>query len=83
MWAILTTEWFPVGEYNKLTARKVGPIEIIRKINPNVDQLKLSSHIKMSDVFNVKHFLPFIDDSSDEDVNSRINSLQPGEDDVD
>jgi hypothetical protein len=27
VWAILTKDRFPVGEYNKLAARKVGPIE--------------------------------------------------------
>jgi hypothetical protein len=83
MWAILTKDRFPVREYKKLTARKVGLIEIIEKINPNAYQLKLPSHIKMFDVFNVKHLVPFIDDLSDEDANSRTNSLQPGEDDVD
>jgi hypothetical protein len=83
VWAILTKDKFPVGEYNKLAARKVGPIEIIEKINPNAYQLKLPSHIKASDVFNVKHLVPFIDDSSDEDANSMTNSLQLGEDDVD
>jgi hypothetical protein len=35
VWAILTKDKFPVGEYNKLAAHKVGPVEIITKINPN------------------------------------------------
>jgi hypothetical protein len=79
----LTKDRFPVGEYNKLATRKVGLVQIIAKINPNAYQLKLPSHIKTSDVFNVKHLVPFIEDSSEEDANSRTNSLQPGEDDVD
>jgi hypothetical protein len=83
VWAILMKDRFPVGEYNKLAARKVGPVEIVEKINLNAYWLKLPSHIKTSDVFNVKHLVPFIGDSSDEDVNSRANSLQPREDDVD
>jgi hypothetical protein len=83
VWAILTKDSFYVGEYNKLAARKVGLIEIIEKINPNAYRLKLSSHIKTFDVFNVKHLVSFIDDSSDEDANLRTNSLQPREDDVD
>ena len=29
VWAILTKDRFPVGEYNMLAARKVGPIEVI------------------------------------------------------
>jgi hypothetical protein len=83
VWAILTKDRFPVREYNKLVAHKVGPVEIIEKINPNACRLKLPSHIKTSNVFNVKHLVPFIEDSSEEDANSRTNSLQPGEDDVD
>jgi hypothetical protein len=83
VWAILTKDRFPVGEYNKLAAHKVGPVEIVEKINPNAYRLKLPSYIKTSDVFNVKHLVPYIGDSSYEDANSRANSLQPGEDDVD
>ena len=48
----------------------------------NAYHLKLPSHIKTSDVFNIKHRVPFIDDSLDEDTNSRANSLKLGEDDV-
>jgi hypothetical protein len=83
MWAILSKDRFLLGEYNKLVARKVGSVDVIKKINPNTYQLKLSSHIKTSDIFNVKHLVPFIEDSSDVDANSRTNSLQPGEEDVD
>ena len=61
----------------------MGSIEVIKKINPKVYRLKLPSHFKTSDVFNVKHLGPFIDDSSDDDANSRMNSLQLREDDVD
>jgi hypothetical protein len=55
----------------------------VKKINPNTYQLKLPNHIKTLDVFNVKHLVPFIEDSSEEDENSRANSVQPGEDDID
>jgi hypothetical protein len=79
VWAILTKDHFPSGEYNKLAARKIGPVEIVKKIKANAYQLKLPSHIKTADVFNIKHLVPFFEDSSEEDV----NSLQPGEDDAD
>ena len=45
VWAILTKDRFPVGEYNKLSAKKIGPVEIIEKINSNAYLLKLPSHI--------------------------------------
>lgn len=74
VWAVLIKDRFPMGEYKKLVARKIGLLEIIEIFNPNAYQLKLPSHIKMFDVFNAKHLVPYIDDA---------NSLQPGEDDVD
>ena len=82
VWAVLRKDRFPIGEYNKLAADKIGPAKIIKKINPNAYQLKLSSNIKTFDVFNVKYLVLFISDSLDEDTNSRVNSLQPREDDV-
>jgi hypothetical protein len=75
VWAILTKDRFPSGEYNKLAACKIGPVEIVKKINANAYQLKLPSHIKTAYVFNIKHIVPFFDDSSEEDANSRENSL--------
>ena len=84
VWAILTKDRFPVGEYNKLSARKIGPFEIIEKINPNAYRLNLPSHIRTSDVFNVKHLVLFHGDSDeDEHLNSKANFPQPSEDDAD
>ena len=47
-----------MGDYNKLSAKKIGPVEIVEKINPNAYQLKLPSYIRNADVFNVKHLIP-------------------------
>ncbi|GJY15596.1 putative reverse transcriptase domain-containing protein, partial [Tanacetum coccineum] len=75
---------FPVGEYNKLSAKKIGPLEIVEKINSNAYRLKLPSHIRCYDVFNVKHLLPYHGDSSDDDlvVNSKANFIYPGGNDA-
>ncbi|KAB5511953.1 hypothetical protein DKX38_028981 [Salix brachista] len=85
VWAVLTKDRFPAGEYNKLSARKIGPVEIIEKINSNAYRLKLPSHIHTAVVFNVKHLIPFRGDSSSEEdlPNSWSNSSQQGEDDAD
>ena len=83
VWAILTKDRFSMGGYNKLAAHKVGPVEIVKKINLNAYRLKLPTHIKTSDVFNVRHLVLFVGDSLDEDANSRTDSLQLREDDVD
>ncbi|GKB81604.1 putative reverse transcriptase domain-containing protein, partial [Tanacetum coccineum] len=83
VWAVLTKDRFHVGEYNKLSI-KIGPLDIVEKINSNAYRLKLPSHIRCSDVLNVKHLLPYHGDSSDEDSvgNSRTNFVYPGGNDV-
>ena len=53
-WAVLTKERFLVGDYNKLSAKKIGPIEIIEKIDLNAYRLKLPSHIRTTNVLNVE-----------------------------
>ena len=59
VWAVLTKDQFFVGDYDKLSAKKIGPIEVIEKINP--------SHIQTVDIFNVKHLIPYVGDSSSGD----------------
>ncbi|PKI74757.1 hypothetical protein CRG98_004866 [Punica granatum] len=81
VWAILTKDRYPVGEYNKLSARKIRPVEVIEKINSNAYQLKLPNHIRTADVFNVKQLIPYTSDSSDDD-DSMVNSLHPWENDM-
>ena len=82
VWAVLTKDHFLVGDYNKLSAKKVGLVEIVEKINPNAYRLRLPSNIRIADVFNVKHLIPYAGDSSDDD-HSRANSVYPGENDAD
>ncbi|KAH7575977.1 hypothetical protein JRO89_XS02G0267200 [Xanthoceras sorbifolium] len=84
VWAILTKDRFPVGDYNKLAAKKIGPLEILEKINPNAYRLRLPSHIHTADVFNVKHLIPYSGDSSgeDPDCTPRSTFLHPGGDDA-
>lgn len=48
----------------------------LQKINDNAYRLRLSSHLRTSNVFNVKHLnLCFVD----ADMNSRTSSFQSGE----
>jgi hypothetical protein len=82
VWAVLTRDRFPIGEYNKLKEQKIGPCEILQKINDNAYRLRLPSHLKTSDVFNVKHLSHCFADSNDIAVNSRTSSFQPAVTDV-
>ena len=62
----------------------MDPFEIIKKINDNAYQLKLPSHLRISDVLNVKHLISYAGDLSDEKAsNSRMSFFQPREDDID
>jgi hypothetical protein len=76
---VLTRDRFPVSEYNKLRERKIGPYEILQKINYNAYQLYLPSHLKISDVFNVKHLTQCFVDADKDDMNSRASSFQTRE----
>ena len=74
-----------MGDYNKLSTKKIDPVEIVEKINPNAYRLKLPSHICTTDVFNVKHLTPYLGDSSfgeDDAGNLRASFLHPGGNDV-
>ena len=74
-----------MGDYNKLSTKKIGPVEIVEKINPNAYRLKLPSHIRTVDIFNMKHLTPYVGDSSlgkDDKGNLRVNFLHPGGNDV-
>ncbi|PKI35880.1 hypothetical protein CRG98_043729, partial [Punica granatum] len=72
---------FSAGDYHKLAARRIGPVEFVEMINSNAYRLKHPSHIRTADVFNVKHLIPYTGDGSDDD-DSRTNSLHPGENDA-
>ena len=79
VWVVLPRDHFPLGEYNKLKDRKIGPCEVLAKINDNAYKLRLPSHLKTS-VFNVKHLSPYVE--NDGNLNSRPSSSQLGETDA-
>ncbi|KAK1586319.1 hypothetical protein Q3G72_001248 [Acer saccharum] len=78
VWAMLTKDRFSVKEYNKLAAKKIGPLKVLEKINPNAYRLKLPSHIRTVDMFNMKHLVPYLDDSEEEDATSWSTFSYPG-----
>ena len=79
VWVVLTKDRFPLHEFNKLKAWKIGPLEMLQKVNPNAYRLRLPDGLRTSNIFNVKHLVPFIDDSYES--NSRTNLSQPEEND--
>ena len=77
VWAVLTKERFPPNSYNKLKSRKVGPLEVLEKINNNAYRLRLPSHMNTSDVFNVKHLVGYLSEDEEDNANSRANFFSP------
>ena len=51
VWAVLTKDRFIVSEYNKLSAKKIGTLEIVEQINSNAYRLKMPCHIRTADFF--------------------------------
>lgn len=76
VWAVLTKDRFPPNTYNKLKPRKIGPLQVLEKINNNAYRLQLPPQMHTADVFNVKHLVPFEED--DTTTNSGSNFLLPG-----
>ncbi|KAB2615324.1 hypothetical protein D8674_021912 [Pyrus ussuriensis x Pyrus communis] len=71
-----------IGCKKTTDASKVAEL-FFRDINPNAHSLKLLSHIRTSNVFNVKHLIPFKGDNEDtRTANLGTNFLQLGEDDA-
>ena len=81
VYAVLTKDRFPVGTYNKLAARKIGPVRILEKINDNAYRLELPEDVHTAEVFNVKHLIPYFAEDT-EVVNSGTNSFEPRESDA-
>jgi len=75
-----TLERFPKQLNAKLSPRADGPFKIVQKINDNAYKVELPGTYGVSPTFNVVDLLPFLDDEPD--INSRVSSVQPGEDDT-
>jgi hypothetical protein len=74
VWVVLTKERFPAGTYNKLSARKIGPLPIIKKINSNAYQVKLPDGVRTSDVFNIRHLIRYYEaEQEDTSIQGRIS----------
>ncbi|KAL4197454.1 hypothetical protein AMTRI_Chr04g188260 [Amborella trichopoda] len=81
--SLMTKDRFPVGEYHKSSQHKIGPYEVVQKTNDNGYKLKLSSHIRTSNIFNVEHLIPYRGNTSnDKSPNSRVNFFEEGGTDV-
>ena len=65
----------PAHAYNKLKAKKIGPLTVLERINDNVYRLQLPANITPSDGFNVRYLSRFV--SPDPVPDSRSNRSNP------
>ena len=70
VWAYFTRDRMPAHTYIKLKSIKVGPLEVLERINDNAYRLKLPADINTSDVFNVKHLSRYVPANTGSDSGS-------------
>ncbi|KAG2332572.1 hypothetical protein Bca52824_003752 [Brassica carinata] len=80
VWAVLTRDRMPAHSYNKLKAKKIGPLEVLERINDNAYRLRLPADITTSDVFNIKYLSRYFPPEQPSD--SRANPLHLGRPDA-
>ena len=73
--AFLTKDSMPAHAYNKLKAKKIGPLTVLERINDNAYRLQLPEKITTSDLFNVRYLSRFV--PPDPVPDSRLNPSNP------
>jgi hypothetical protein len=69
----LQKEWFPRGSYHKLKYKKIGPCNILKKINDNAYKVDLLADLNISPVFNVSELYIFHGDDLGDDSEVEVD----------
>jgi hypothetical protein len=77
--AYLTKERFPIGTYNNLKLKNIGPCKILRKFFSNAYEIELPSGVGISPIFNIVDLYSFKeteDVSKDEHVSDEYQTVE-------
>ena len=77
----LRKDRFPDLRKSKLMPRADGPFKVLEKINDNAYKLELPADFGVSPTFNIADLKPYL--GEDDELPSRMTSIQEGEDDED
>lgn len=75
VWVYLTRDRLPARAYNKLKSKKIGPVEVLERINDNAYRLRLPADINTSDVFTVKFLSRYVSGANTSDSRSNPSYL--------
>jgi hypothetical protein len=81
VWLHLRKERFPELRKSNLMSRASGPFKILAKINDNAYKLELPPEFGVSPNFNILDLRPYL--GEEDEMPSRMTSMQEGEDDED
>jgi hypothetical protein len=79
--AAFEKEWFPELRKSKLMSRAASPLKILPKINVSAYKLELPPEFGVNPTFNILDLWPYL--GEEDEMPSRITSMQEGEDDED
>ena len=81
VWLHLHKDRFPDLRKSKLMPRAAGSFKVLEKINDNAYKLQLPTDYGVSSVFNIVDLKPYF--GEEDEIVSRMTSIQEGEDDED
>jgi hypothetical protein len=56
---------FPMGKYNKLKMKNIGPCKILRKFDENSYEIELRDDVGIFPIFNILDLYPYLKDDTE------------------